>query len=742
MSKFGDLQKNIASQLLRSIFRIYLFIAILVTVSQIYLEFHHIKNGFLADMKKIEESFSNAFIDSVWQENIKAQTSIMEGMLKYNVVLGLEQFEENGSKLKGIGTLPSDKIKKTFFNKFFYYDMKLTKEGEKLGSLRIYSNHELVLETLKYGLFLIVVNSFIKTSLLWVIMIFFIKRILANPIKSFANQIQNMDPHTPQKITFDYPYENELTYLEDAFNKLVDEVNETNRKLMQQIDIAEKAKAEAQSANQAKSTFLSNMSHEIRTPLNGILGFANLLKPKVKEPIYEDYLNNILGSGRSCLKIINSILDISKIESGSLELELEPANLKIMFNDFYGMFFNRVVAKGLEFNKDIDQEIPEYLMLDQTRISQIVINLIGNAIKFTERGSISLKASTEKTGDNSWDLIIIVKDTGIGVPEHEKENIFKSYHQMKGQSFAKFGGTGLGLPITKNLVELMGGTVTIESTEGFGSSFIVTIPNIKGSSETKKEDVVFQTEGLKFDNETILIVDDDKNENELLIKLLENFNLNLIVAYDGKKAIEIAMDKRPSLILMDIMMPIMDGVTATRKLKSIKETKDIPIMAVTAAAMKEEREQVQNECDEYLSKPFEPHELLEKICTFIRPKVTSTDEKPEIEAKESVELFENTSEDTLRGIPKLLIVLEKQLNDLPQLRKFGSINEIESLSEYLGKLGKEFKCSGLSQYSQELAKLAQLFQIDEMYEKLDDFPKFIKEIKNYQEHLKNQKIAS
>ena len=266
------------------------------------------------------------------------------------------------------------------------------------------------------------------------------------------------------------------------------------------------AKQEAELANKAKSEFLANMSHEIRTPMNAIVGFSELLSTNITDKKQKLYLSSIQIASKTLLVLINDILDLAKIEAKQLEIKLEAINPRIIFFELEQLFTLQIVKKELKFRIDIDETLPSTLILDETRLRQILVNLVSNAIKFTEQGGVNIKIRPCYKDNNTIDLIIVVKDTGIGIPLEQQNNIFEAFQQLDGQSTRKYGGTGLGLAICKRLINMMNGHISIQSKVGVGSVFEITLRDVKVSDVVKP---------VKMDNEIKILT--EKNENDTYI---------------------------------------------------------------------------------------------------------------------------------------------------------------------------------------------------------------------------------
>ncbi|HPE87328.1 MAG: response regulator [Bacteroidales bacterium] len=415
------------------------------------------------------------------------------------------------------------------------------------------------------------------------------------------------------------------TQLEEKVDQRTHELKKANQRLNEEIlerrkanHLAEKAKKRAEEADRLKSTFLANMSHEIRTPMNGIIGMADMMRTTPLTEQQEEYLNLIESSGKTLLAIINDILDLTKIESNQMRLEKVSFNLEEEVQRALKLFHLKAQEKGIRLIFQAEEGIPEILLGDPIRLKQILINLLSNGIKFTEKGSVSLIISILKNNTQTIRLLFKVIDTGMGITSSAISSLFNEFTQSDVSITRKFGGTGLGLAISKKLTHLMKGEIGVESEIEKGSTFWFTVELEK----EKTNQPVLQAERIDYSNEnkkqqlSILLVEDNLINQKVAIFNLKQLGHAVDLAENGQAAVEKFKTKKYDTILMDIMMPGMDGVEATKTIRKMEAEKHIPdneriyIIAMTANALKGDKEKyLQEGMDNYISKPFQLEDL-------------------------------------------------------------------------------------------------------------------------------------
>ena len=411
-----------------------------------------------------------------------------------------------------------------------------------------------------------------------------------------------------QIIKTPYKYEDEDKPLVLGIAVDITELKEMKEKL-------ELEKEKAEQANRAKSQFLANMSHEIRTPLNAIIGFGDLILQSDLNKIQYRYTENIKKSAHSLLGIVNDILDLSKIEAGKLELELINENIVELIKESGELIRTQAEAKGLRFVVDIEDSVPKYAVIDPLRLKQILINLLSNALKFTNEGEIGLTlkfCNKEEKGIFHFE----VRDTGMGISEEQQEKLFDAFYQGDVSNTRKFGGTGLGLAITKSLLWQMGSRIRLDSEEGRGSIFSFDI-EAEYSYEINKE-LWKDPDNLGIISENkvkILVVDDVDLNIELMICIIKEYlpNSEIVSGIDGFEAVEVLKEEKPALVFMDVQMPKLDGMSATKEIREYEKVEGLertPIIALTAGAIKGDREKViEAGMDDFMSKPVSQQEV-------------------------------------------------------------------------------------------------------------------------------------
>ena len=405
--------------------------------------------------------------------------------------------------------------------------------------------------------------------------------------------------------------------LEETRNKELHDHLELKVEERTQELLIEKQKAEE--AARIKAQFLANMSHEIRTPMNGILGAANLLLEKVSNAESKEYAEIILHSTKSLLAIINDVLDFSNLESAQLKLEQTPFSIERVVQDIYQIMKHESYQKGLGFECQLQDNLPEKLLGDPVRVRQMLIYLMSNAIKFTEQGLVSIRVSSLKTSNDRHRVTISVTDTGIGISEDSQNELFQGFSQADTSATRKFGGTGLGLTICQLLAKLMGGNISLESELGKGSTFTLHL-EFEETQEPSAEQISKPEELSRDYGKNILLVEDNKINQKVALKTLGKLGLQVEVADDGQQALEQCRQKTFDLILMDLQMPVMDGVTAAREIRQLDNgSEKTPILALTANAQTKDREDcMQAGMNAFMTKPIKKGIIIQELDNWLK----------------------------------------------------------------------------------------------------------------------------
>jgi len=453
---------------------------------------------------------------------------------------------------------------------------------------------------------------------------------------------------------------------------------------------------EAEAANKSKSIFVANMSHEIRTPLNAIIGFSQLLnRDRHLSDSQKEYSFSIIRAGEHLLELINDILELSKVEAGKVVLKPVNIDLHSFLKDIQLIFKERTQSKHITFAYEIDENVPQFILIDQSKLRQIFFNLIGNAVKFTEQGGVSVRVSIKSEGKNSTYLVISIEDSGPGIHEVELNNLFKQFVQTS-SGINKGSGTGLGLALSKELANLMGGDITVKSEFGKGSTFTFYVKINKGDKDAVDNEYSKRIIGVdKQQRKQRILVVDDKEEN---VKIVTNL-LNLVgfetnEAYNGQDAIEQFLIWNPDLIVMDMRMPVMDGYEATKRIKSNSNGKNIPIIALTAGTLEEEQKNLKTfNIQGFIRKPFHENELLQTIGQVLNVKYIYEDD---LELTKSN--YSNDNESVENEIANLNVEFVQKMLDAVEVADIDKlmdlIKELEiqniTLASYLRSLAMKY----------------------------------------------------
>ncbi len=649
-----------------------------------------------------------------------------------------------------------DTIKKNIWPKVFSYSVSgslkeeniehdklmvfrpIVLNNEELGSIYIVSD----LEELKSRTFYFIVIGIILLIVSILIAYFLslrFQRVISDPILKLAKVEKEITENNDYSIRIQEDRKDEIGSTIRAFNEMLEQIERQKDELVSAKDLAIESE-------KTKEIFLANMSHEIRTPLNAIIGLTELLNQTSISDEQKKFIQGINSSGGQLMAIVNDILDFSKIQSGKFTLEKIPFKVVSVVEEVIHSLIFKVEEKKLSIQFNHDEKIPNILLGDPFRLKQILINLMNNAIKFTPKGSIIV--NTLYVGTELGEAVIKfeIKDSGIGIPADKLDKIFDSFTQADSKTSRIYGGTGLGLAICKNLVELQSGKINVLSKEGEGSNFFFTIPYMVAKEQEIELDKNIH-QNIQFVNTQILCVDDYPLNQILLNSVLEKMNIKVDLASNGIEAVEKIKNKKYDLIFMDIQMPLMDGMEATREIRILTDSdkKNTPIIALTANAINGEQVKFLSAgMNGYVLKPFKQIEIFEVLKKYLPHKINTTKEDKKLEKHESDTqgIINLTSLQEMTGGDEELvkIMLNQYLVEWPEfmeeINNSMQTNNIENIKRTVHKIKPSLVYVGLNKSYEKLEVLEldlykNILNKEGINEVLKDMSEIIPKIKKY-----------
>jgi signal transduction histidine kinase/CheY-like chemotaxis protein len=486
----------------------------------------------------------------------------------------------------------------------------------------------------------------------------------------------------------------------------------TKKKQARETDLVN-AMIQAERSSREKSAFLANMSHEIRTPMNAILGFSELLQGDLVNTKHQKYIQSIRTSAASLLQLINDILDMSKIEAGVLELRPEPTDSWELCDFIQTLFSEPSLKKGIAFKCHVASDLPRSLLIDRVRIRQIMVNLVGNAIKFTDRGSVEVRVSSRNQGvAGRVALSIEVVDTGVGIPRDKLDAIFKPFVQAGVHREKEIQGTGLGLSIVKRLAELMGGAVTVTSTLGQGSVFSLRFPNVPISMRVPATSKISAEGKVDFNRlrpATLLVADDNETNRQYVAGIFKMTHHRLVFCSSGEEAIVKAREIIPDIVLLDVRMPGLDGRQTLAEIRRIPGMELVPAIAVTGSAQQD------GFFSGYVRKPFSPRELFDQLAEFL-PRHGSGGESADSEPLIPADTAIGPVSDELLSQLRLLLA-----DPWPALCNSMAVNETKTFACRLEILAEQWHCKPLTAYAGKLRHDAETYAVSDLEKHLGEF---------------------